>query len=93
MTNHDKPYILNDLSKNGAWGFKDDRDSEGIREKGKGKGTITANEHGRGYSSGETLGLLINLKEGSAELFRNGEKVEGAIAKGFNPDGNGANFD
>lgn len=84
LTNHNDTQPLNDMSKYGAWGFKDDKDSEALRQDGKASGDIPKkNQDGRGFSGGDQLGLLVDQKRRHVQFYRNGEVVEGAEVRGW----------
>jgi hypothetical protein len=85
LTNHDDTYGLHDISKNGAWGFRDDRDNEAVRIDGKASGEISPNAKGRGFSGGDRLGLLVDQPKCRVQFFRNGEMIDGAVAGGWEP--------
>ena len=85
VTSHTTPHWGNELSKkNGAWGFRDDDDNDGLRVNGKSNGKIRPlNQHGRSYSAGDRVGLLIDMDQKIMQLYRNGEPIQGAIVSGF----------
>ena len=73
MTRHGKPF----------WGLRGDRDADALRVQGKGSGKVGLNSSGWAISSGDNVGVLVNMDTASMTFFRDGQPIPGAIIHGF----------
>ena len=79
------------LHSRGAWGLRAACDHNALRFNGQAGGGVIGNSKGYSFGYGERVGLLVDARKKTVQMFRDGVRVEGALLqlelKGFSFDG------